>query len=1007
MIINSIKMNNFKSHVNTKIDFNEGIIAIIGENGSGKSSIFEAMFFALFGADALKKMGLSYDAVITKNRKAMTVELDFKVNGNNYKIIREYNGRSSAKLYKNGTLYARTVSEVNKAISDILGIDKDIFLNSIYIKQGEIANLLNLQPSERKEVIGKLLGIDDLEKCYQKMKDVISEYEKQLREIEGNLNQKKNYENELKNKENELSEKEKELEIIKSRIDKSRDEFETAKKNFEDWKNKKSLYEKLITKLEERNKALELATNELENLKYDLNEVLKVKDILKAYKNEYEEYKSLIDEIRIIERRLRDLQPTYEEYLKLSKRLETIEEDIKNLKEYINKSKYKDKIDKLDEILENIKGNIEKIENIMELLGELENLHEKLDEIEKYKKVANEYKEYYEKYLELEKKIDEYSKLNLECTKLMQNKKSLEDNIKNISYEIEKIEIELNAMNIEEIKKSLEDIEKKKDELVQLQKQKEELKQKIGEINNEIKNINKVLEELKDVEGKCPLCKTPIDENKKQDLIYSHKAQLNNKYNELEEIKRKIIEIENEINKINNEIGKEKKLRELETKYYERQKNLESLKLKLDELEKELKDVENQLSIYVINGKSINELLEEAKSKLNEIKDKYNEYVSAMKYLNSVNEENLKERIENIKEIVKGWNKEKCREELKKLREKEKEVSYLKDKIIELKKKENEFKEIENKMLLKLGMYKEYLSLNEKLESYKKRAYELEDIYKRCNSAEITLNNIKKRYGEEDIENYLNNKILEVNEKIKDIEERINYINQKLNEINYSDEKYIEIEKEFEKKQNELKNAEIEMGKIESQIKYLKDDIENINKKLKELYELEKEKEKLIKFINYLNKVRSVFSRDGFQKYLRKKYVPLIQKYLNEAFNEFDLPYSFVELTEDFEIKVHSPNGILTIDNLSGGEQIAVALSLRLAIANALIGSKIDCIILDEPTVYLDENRRAKLAEIFRKVKSIPQMIIITHHRELEDVADTIINVTKESGISKVKVNES
>jgi len=1006
MIINNIKMNNFKSHVNTKITFNKGIVAIIGENGSGKSSIFEAVFFALFGADALRKMGLTYDAIITKGKKAISVELEFEVNGNKYKVIREYDGGSSAKLYRNNELYAKTVSEVNEAISEILGVDKDMFLNSIYIKQGEIANLLNLPPSERKEVIGKLLGIEEFEKCYQKMREVISEYEKQLREIEGNLNQKKNYEKELKDKENELSKKEKELELIKNKLNKIKEEFEITKKNYEKWKEKKSLYEKLINKFEERNKALELANNELENLKYDLDEVIKAKGILKVYKDEYEEYKSLIDEIRVIEKRLKDLQPTYEEYLKLSKRLESIEEDIKNLKESINKSKYKDKIDELDEILENIKGNIEEIENIKELLGELERLYEKLDEVKKYKKVANEYKEYYEMYLELEKKIDEYSKLNLEYTKLLQNKKSIENNIKNLICEIENIENELDNINIEEIKKSLEDIEKKKDKLVQLQKQKEALKQRIGEINNEIKSIEKVLEELKDVEGKCPLCKTPIDENKKQGLINSYKTQLNNKYNELEDIKRKIIEIEDEIEKINNEIAKEKVLRELETKYYEKHKNLESLKLKLEEFKKELDNIENQINNYIINGKSINELLEEIKSQLNEIKDKYNEYMSAMKYLNSVDEEKLKENIRDIKDKVKGWNKEKCREELKKLREDEKEVSYLKDKIAELKKKKNEFKEIENKMLSKLGMYEEYLSLNEKLEGYKKRQYELEDIYKKCNSAEITLNNIKRKYEKEDIENYLNNKILEVNEKIKDIRERINYINQKLNEINYSEEKYTKIEKEFEKKQNELKDTEIEMSKIESQIKYLKDDIKNINLKLKELSELEKERDKLIKFIGYLNKVRRIFGKDGFQRYLRERYVPLIQKYLNEAFNEFDLPYSFVELSGDFDIKVHSPSGILTIDNLSGGEQIAVALSLRLAIANTLIGNKVECIILDEPTVYLDENRRAKLAEIFRKINSVPQMIIITHHRELEDVADTIINVTKEGGISKVKVNE-
>lgn len=86
MILKEIRMNNFKSHVNSRIKFEKGIVAIIGENGSGKSSIFEAVFFALFGAGS----NFNYDTIITKGKKSVYVELDFEVNGNNYKIIREY-----------------------------------------------------------------------------------------------------------------------------------------------------------------------------------------------------------------------------------------------------------------------------------------------------------------------------------------------------------------------------------------------------------------------------------------------------------------------------------------------------------------------------------------------------------------------------------------------------------------------------------------------------------------------------------------------------------------------------------------------------------------------------------------------------------------------------------------------------------------------------------------------------------------------------------------------------
>jgi len=61
---------------------------------------------------------------------------------------------------------------------------------------------------------------------------------------------------------------------------------------------------------------------------------------------------------------------------------------------------------------------------------------------------------------------------------------------------------------------------------------------------------------------------------------------------------------------------------------------------------------------------------------------------------------------------------------------------------------------------------------------------------------------------------------------------------------------------------------------------------------------------------------------------------------------------------------------------------------------------------MDEPTTHLDEERRRELVEImksfFREGATIPQMIIITHHRELEDVADTVYRVEKVNGVSKV-----
>jgi len=61
---------------------------------------------------------------------------------------------------------------------------------------------------------------------------------------------------------------------------------------------------------------------------------------------------------------------------------------------------------------------------------------------------------------------------------------------------------------------------------------------------------------------------------------------------------------------------------------------------------------------------------------------------------------------------------------------------------------------------------------------------------------------------------------------------------------------------------------------------------------------------------------------------------------------------------------------------------------------------------MDEPTTHLDEERRRELVRILntflREKSTVPQMIIVTHHQELEDLADNIYQVRKEKNVSIV-----
>ena len=166
MILEKVKIEDFRSHRLTKLSFNEGITVIIGGNGSGKTSILDAINFALFKQKPEK---VNMDDVIRRGSKETKVTVIFHANGRKFKVVR---GRRPKKpigsaLYEinnsKENLIAEGEDEITDEIQRISNLNGEIFTSAIYIRQGEIDKLLSATPSVRKGHIGKLLGAEDLE----------------------------------------------------------------------------------------------------------------------------------------------------------------------------------------------------------------------------------------------------------------------------------------------------------------------------------------------------------------------------------------------------------------------------------------------------------------------------------------------------------------------------------------------------------------------------------------------------------------------------------------------------------------------------------------------------------------------------------------------------------------------------------------------------------------------------------------------------------------------------
>jgi len=151
------------------------------------------------------------------------------------------------------------------------------------------------------------------------------------------------------------------------------------------------------------------------------------------------------------------------------------------------------------------------------------------------------------------------------------------------------------------------------------------------------------------------------------------------------------------------------------------------------------------------------------------------------------------------------------------------------------------------------------------------------------------------------------------------------------------------------------------------------------------------EKQRLEQFIK---EARRIYNQSGPR---------ITQFYLNEIVREGDRLYRelmnrqgvALNWTEDYEIQIQEGTTWRGFKTLSGGEQMAAALAVRLALLKVL--AELDIAFFDEPTTNMDRLRRQQLAESLSELKSFRQLFVISHDDTFEAITDSIIRVEREA----------
>ena len=967
----------------TKYD-NEKIFLISGKTGSGKTTIFDAISYALFGKMtgeyrnessirshyASKDVDTYVKLLFEKDNKRYEVyrKPSYHVEGRKTKVIGESVFSIVSPTQK---VLGEKTNIINPLIEDIIGFKYAQFKQIVVLPQGEFIKILNSKSNEKEVLLSSILDTHIYLALTEKVKEDFNELYKKIGTVQNQLDIILN---------NHSVSNEQELEELK---DKKEKEIKDILKVVSDFDEKVKNLDLEIRKHEENNKNLsvlkELNINKqtlLDNNK-DIEErrkllkKLKTLSSIKGYKDNLEKDKIQLKEeeekIKVLNEELNNSKLEYDKIEQYKIQLKTLNEENDKVKEYSavlkNLENDKTKIEENKVVINNIDKEIASIDLRKDNLGKekeqlLVNKASVKEDLEVKNKFVNEYD------------IDEYSRAK-DLYNRYQSRISL----------IEKIEANQEALKV--IKNNLEKEEKELENL--------EVKEKEWKNINKNNTLQAYIAELE--EGKeCPLCGS-IHHPHILEKIENFISDI-----ELENLSK---EIKNKLNSIN-EIKTQKSLFE-------------------SRIEDGKKD-----ELYLLDM-----------SKEEEVKNKYeklsNDNSKANEYKLSII--NLKEKLDLLDDSIK--NKEELifnsNAQLASKNERKsilsKEVNDLEDKLIkELKGKELDVLKIENEKSIKALNEKidalnekistatlNYNSLSQKLDSSIEKKKELE---KNIESNKEKIDNSLKFNNLTEEE--LNNSISRL-EELSELEKNIDSYDKEITKLDASIETY----------KNLITNNEyVDCSELKLKLEELKGKYNEENAKFNELNEVyvivkndydryisqslsiasSKEKYKMIAKLNNLcSGTLSGSKKISLHKFVLMKLLDEILKYANKYLLNFSSSrYSLVREENggasdkglDLNVFDEHTGYARPVSSLSGGESFMSALALAIGMSEFIMnmhgGIKMDNIFVDEGFGSLDGESLNNAIETLMQLAANGRMIgIISHIDSIKQMIPQSIEIVK------------
>ena len=534
MILKSIHLKNFRKFKDSYFDFPDGVTSVVGLNGVGKSTLFEAISWTLYGSVAARTSTTQIKREGASASDPCLVELDFIFDDDTYHVVREMSGKNlqaSGTITVNGNLAANGAEVVSRFIQKKLGMDWKSFYTSIFAKQKELNTLSSMNPSERRQLILRMLGIDVVDDIISEIRSDAKQKKTLIEKLSDSFLDEKGqdkiavYTQEIQNQQKKqkeiirfLQEQKNKLEDIQERITNTKNDCEAKKLSYEtlyitaqQLEAKKSSFEKK-QRLEKDISSLEKILRERQQFLEKQNEKLK-------------SFNNLDKELQIFEKQKEKNTTLLQSIVKKKEHNETLSHRLKDdIKEITRKKQHIVTM-----------GPQAKCPTCERVLGEQ---HQKL--------LATYEDDVSKKNHEIHRLSEEGKKLQIEYEKLSRERQALQKKdmyLRNQVVEREKLQSALHHSGAE-IQREKKDLENKKNELKTIGAIKfdeNQYKQVRIKINDAYKIYQESLSKLDEIKEKQQQMIVELkDHESKKDLINQQIKTFEKNIDEQQRLRKKL-----------------------------------------------------------------------------------------------------------------------------------------------------------------------------------------------------------------------------------------------------------------------------------------------------------------------------------------------------------------------------------------------------------------------------------------------------------------------------------